>query len=135
MSTDSDKVECWCNPNVTLLVSRWVNRAYHEPHCPARQQWDAERDGRRAKAKRIESALSSTQINMVCRGLDQLLNGPAIKAEEKQFGFALLWFEFGKTEGGRVNYASNAEREDMLTAMKEFIARAEGRIQETETKQ
>jgi hypothetical protein len=34
-------------------------------------------------------------------------------------------FEFGKA--GTVNYISNAHRADMLSAMKEFIARAEGR--------
>lgn len=51
------------------------------------------------------------------------------------YGFALLVFPFNGDKG-RVNYISNAERPDMLAAMKEFIARAEGRMPaETETKQ
>lgn len=37
--------------------------------------------------------------------------------------FALLVFPPG---GGNVDYISNASRADMLTAMKEFINRAEG---------
>lgn len=41
-------------------------------------------------------------------------------------GFALLVFPFGEAPNGRVNYISNADRKDMLVAMKEFIARAEG---------
>lgn len=34
-------------------------------------------------------------------------------------GFALLIFDFG--EGGNLSYISNAQREDMLRAMREFI--------------
>jgi hypothetical protein len=50
------------------------------------------------------------------------------------WGFALLMFEFG--DGDRMNYISNATREDMLAALKEFIAHAEGRAPEsTETRQ
>jgi hypothetical protein len=41
-------------------------------------------------------------------------------------GVALLVFEFGHT--GRVNFISNADRSDMIAAMKEFIARNEGRV-------
>ena len=70
----------------------------------------------------------------MARALDAVFNGEA-KGEARQTGFALFWFEFGKIEGGRVNYVSNADRADMLTAVKEWLARAEGRIQETETRQ
>lgn len=38
-------------------------------------------------------------------------------------GFALLIFDFG--ENGHMNWISNAEREDMIKAMKEFVARHE----------
>lgn len=49
-------------------------------------------------------------------------------------GFTLLVFDMG--DSGRMNYISSAKREDMITAMKEFIAHHEGRIQpSTETKQ
>lgn len=44
-------------------------------------------------------------------------------------GFALLVFDLRTTEGF-MSYISNAEREDMLTAMREFIAVNEGRAHE-----
>jgi hypothetical protein len=40
-------------------------------------------------------------------------------------GFALLVFDFGPD--GMMNYLSNASREDMLIALREFIATHEGR--------
>lgn len=45
----------------------------------------------------------------------------------EQYGFALLMFGLAGDEKSRMNYISNARREDLLTALKEFIARAEGR--------
>ena len=42
-------------------------------------------------------------------------------------GFTLLVFPLNNPEG-RMNYISNARREDMLVAMKEFIANMEGRV-------
>jgi len=44
-------------------------------------------------------------------------------------GFTLLLFTFDHdaNEDGFLTYVSNAERVDMLAAMKEFIARNEGR--------
>jgi hypothetical protein len=41
------------------------------------------------------------------------------------WGFALLIFPFNEG-GGRMNYISNAPREDMLVALKELVARMEG---------
>ena len=41
------------------------------------------------------------------------------------YGFALFVFDFDTTTG-RINYISNAQRETMLIALKEFIARHEG---------
>ena len=43
----------------------------------------------------------------------------------KRMAFALLIFEFGEREG-QSDYISNADRKDMITAMKEFISQAEG---------
>jgi len=40
-------------------------------------------------------------------------------------GFALFVFDFGPD--GMMNWLSNAEREDMLVALREFIAANEGR--------
>ena len=55
----------------------------------------------------------------------------------KPYGFSLLVFPFAQNDkgNGRMNYISNANREDMLAAMKEFIANAEGRLQHHTTKQ
>lgn len=42
-------------------------------------------------------------------------------------GFALLVFEFGP--GGRMNYVSNALRDDICLVMREFVATHEGKPQ------
>jgi hypothetical protein len=60
------------------------------------------------------------------------LLGDAIRESGGGYGFALLVFPFGDDPGGRMNYVSNARREDMLVAMKEFIARNEGRYEEAD---
>lgn len=41
-------------------------------------------------------------------------------------GIALMIFDFG--DKGQLNYISNAERADVIAALKEFIARQEGRM-------
>lgn len=66
-------------------------------------------------------------MNRLAKSLDTTLN-PVLG--EKHVGFVLLTAEFGHIDGGRVNYISNADRSDMLSMMKEFIARAEGRYVE-----
>jgi len=54
----------------------------------------------------------------------------------KPYGFSLLVFDFQSKGEGRMNYISNAKRDDMLAAMKEFIAKHEGRLADsTQTKQ
>lgn len=57
-------------------------------------------------------------------GIDHALNGNG----PRKVVFALLVAEVGGIAGGRVNYVSTAERSDMLSMMREFIARAEGGI-------
>lgn len=47
----------------------------------------------------------------------------------------LLVAPFNASQGSRVNYVSNAERADMLTALKELVARFEGRVHTTTMKQ
>lgn len=50
-------------------------------------------------------------------------------------GFALLVFPLNANDG-LMNWISNADRADMITAMKEFIANSEGRVHAApETKQ
>ena len=79
---------------------------------------------------------SSTRVFLrkVAEGLDKILNGEK-RGHDRTTGFVLLAFPFGVEEGRRVNYVSNASREDMLAALKEIVARFEGRLIETETKQ
>ena len=74
----------------------------------------------------------SIDFPSIARGMDGILNGTE---RPRQFGFAIFVFEFGKTEGGRVNYVSNANREEMLVAVREWLARAEGRVIETKAVQ
>jgi hypothetical protein len=64
-------------------------------------------------------------MNKLAKVLDTIL--------QKQ-GFVLLVFD-KDVSGGRVNYISNCQRDGIVTAMKELIARFEGRYQETTTKQ
>lgn len=82
--------------------------------------------------KPIQSAYRA-KMNAVAQVLDETFNGTEMP---RRVGFALLVFEFGKSEGGRVNYISNAERSEMLAAMREYLARAEGRyVEEPDTRQ
>jgi len=62
-------------------------------------------------------------MNRLAEVLDDALN----KYAPKKYGFTLLVFEFNTTDG-RMNYISNANRPEMITAMKEFIANCEGRM-------
>lgn len=72
-------------------------------------------------------------MNALAHGLDELFNGAQ---RPKKVGFVLLSFYFGDQQGGRVNYISNGKREDIVTALKELLARFEGRVPPTpETKQ
>lgn len=43
----------------------------------------------------------------------------------KEYGFAFLVFKCG--DKGRMNYISNAPRDDMVCALKELVANFEGR--------
>lgn len=59
--------------------------------------------------------------------LDDVLNG---NDQPKAVGFALLVFKLGEdlTGTGRINYVGNGERGDVLVALKELVARWEGRV-------
>jgi hypothetical protein len=65
------------------------------------------------------------QMNMIAHALDKILNGEA-KGAARKTGFVLLVFPFD-AQDGRCNYISNgADRRDIVTMMKEQIARFEG---------
>lgn len=69
-------------------------------------------------------------MNKVGGTIDSILNDGK-KGNDREHGFALLVFPFKNSSDPRMNYISNAIREDMLVAMKEFIARAEGTYKES----
>ena len=65
------------------------------------------------------------QMEAVASVLDKVFNGDAKKSERKT-GFVLMVFPFEGFDG-RCNYLSNgANRDDIVTLMKEMIARFEG---------
>lgn len=78
-----------------------------------------------------QSADTEQFMQSVAKGLDKICNPEG----ERKLGFVLLVFPFGGPEGARCNYVSNAERKDIITALKEIVARFEGRVQETGTVQ
>lgn len=79
-------------------------------------------------------------MNALARDIDVTLNGPlpapGLPQGRRKNCFVLLTAETGKVEGGRVNYISNGERDDMVAMLRELLARFEGRAAETpETRQ
>lgn len=72
----------------------------------------------------IEPALKQL-MNEIAKVLASAMND-ATKDTGHRYGFALLMFGLEGDESTRMNYISNARREDMLAALKEFIARNEG---------
>lgn len=72
----------------------------------------------------IEPALKAL-MNDIGKILARALNEHT-KGTSEKYGFALLMFGLKGDETTRMNYISNANREDMLAALKEFIARNEG---------
>jgi hypothetical protein len=65
------------------------------------------------------------KMTAVAAALDETFNGD-LKAPNKTTGFVLMVFPYGSTDG-RCNYISNgADRRDVVTLMKEMIARFEG---------
>ena len=64
-------------------------------------------------------------MNRVAGALDEMFNGE-VKGDARQMGFVLMVFPFGD-KSGRCNYISNgANRRDIVTLMKEMVARFEG---------
>lgn len=69
------------------------------------------------------------KMEFLARQIDHWFNGD-LRGEAKQTGFVLLVFPFHGHEG-RANYMSNATREDVVTLLKEQIARFEGQPEQT----
>ena len=68
------------------------------------------------------------KMTFLARQIDHLFNGD-LRGEDRKTGFVLMVFPFG--DGGRANYMSNANREDVVVTMKEQIARFEGQPEQT----
>lgn len=62
-------------------------------------------------------------MNAIARSLDDVFN----PGDTRKVAFVVLTAKFGDYEGGRVNYISNGARADIVSMMKETIARFEGR--------
>lgn len=69
-------------------------------------------------------------MNTIAGMLDEYFNGTD-RGKARQTGFVLLVFPFGEKEG-RCNYISNgADRRDVVTLMREQIARFQGSPDQT----
>lgn len=68
--------------------------------------------------------MSREAMQVVAETLDGFFNGDR---KPKRVGFCLLVFPADQPEGERVNYVSNCDRQDMIVALKEIVARLEGR--------
>jgi hypothetical protein len=74
------------------------------------------------------------KMNRLARALNEYFNGD-VPNSQRTTGFVLLVFPFGSVPSrDRINYISNAERSDMITALKEIVARFEGRMMEPPTR-
>ena len=70
-------------------------------------------------------------LNRIAKGLDDAFNGDT---RPKQVGFAVLLFNFDKIDAGRMNWISNADRADMIPALKEMVAQLEGNVPNISTR-
>lgn len=69
-------------------------------------------------------------MNGLARQLDYMFN-KGLSGEQRETGFVLLVFPFGDAGSGRINYISNGNRSDIVTALKEIVARFEGQPEMT----
>lgn len=66
-------------------------------------------------------------MNKLAHILDEAFNGGRTKPADRKTGFVLIVFPFDQVmEGGRANYISNAQRDDVVIMLKEQIKRFEG---------
>jgi hypothetical protein len=70
-------------------------------------------------------------MNTIADLLDGTFNGDA-KGEDRKVGWCLMVFPFEGFEG-RANYISNASRADVVTLLKEQLARFEGQPEQKGT--
>lgn len=63
-------------------------------------------------------------MKSIASAIDHAFNSDA-KGDDKTTGFILMVFPFND-HGGRCNYMSNAQREDVVVLLKEQLARFQG---------
>jgi hypothetical protein len=64
------------------------------------------------------------QMQALAQAIDIMFNGDT-KGLDRKVAFVLLTANFGQVAGGRVNYISNGQRDDIVTMMKELVGRFE----------
>jgi hypothetical protein len=88
----------------------------------AHEAWEA--SGRKLGDAPIQEEYYQ-EMAAIVQALDEMFNGK-IGGPDRKTGFVLMVFPFGDTTG-RCNYMSNgADRRDIITLMREMIARFEG---------
>lgn len=70
-----------------------------------------------------ERALASMAMQNMAKTIDEILNGRGTPQREKYYGFALLVYPFSEIDRAHINYVGSGERGDVLTALKELVAR------------
>lgn len=116
------------NPSDVLHRYCGSCHVFHEGHqmseSKRRRQYEALPPKDRLGDAPIEAALHD-KMNAMAGALDDLFNGDA-KGPDRMVGFVVMVFPFGSADG-RCNYISNgANRKDIVTLMREMIARFEG---------
>lgn len=92
----------------------------------ARRRHFYEQDPQRRLGDAPVEAAYHEKMEAVARAINEFFNGDAPVGERKT-GFVLMVFPFGDDASGRCNYMSNgADRREVVTLMKEMIARFEG---------
>jgi hypothetical protein len=79
-----------------------------------------------------QHGLGDAPIEDKYHSLDEWFNGNA-KGNYRKVGFCLMVFNFGDGPG-RANYISNASRADVVTLLKEQLARFAGQAESKEGK-
>jgi hypothetical protein len=73
----------------------------------------------------VDLSQTTELMQGVASALDDCLNAGAKRPEDKKVAFIVLLANFGEVSGGRVNYVSNANRDDALAILKELVKRWE----------
>lgn len=91
-----------------------------------RREFEAQRPQDRLGDAPIESDDLHARMTAIMAALDEFANGPKGPGYTKKHGIVVMMFPYDNFDG-RCNYMSNgADRRDIVTLMREMIARFEG---------